>query len=430
MHRRRLLAALLILGLPATLSAQEDRPKTVALVSVYGPGDISVSVTNKKISHLPVLQGVEEMITQILNARGFRVLPLAPTAARIASGWNDAYYQALEPAQKQEVDASGQPYKDLFSFRLRRDAMAYGPRTVPVKDYLHSGGDFEQATLAGVLGRDGTPRDSVFRNSLAFRRALGKLVADAGADAYVLVRALGGSMAGKDLPVASVSRSTIHAANTYWTERIDLVIVGANGEQLHKGRATAVPERGIPMMQLLRMNYDPDEAIARLKEASQVALAKIFTDIDKAGPEVAFDPSVLAMPDGGSLVAATDGGPSTAVTEGDVVGTWELVEVNGQPLPFNTPQGSVLIGGAYEIAAGGSFKSVWNHMMTDRGEAKAKDSKLDGTYTINGNVLTTNVKGFMARMVMSLVGNPPFEITAPGIAKTAYQGTTYTWKKK
>ncbi|MGQ0815161.1 MAG: hypothetical protein ACT4O1_11935 [Gemmatimonadota bacterium] len=424
-------------------------PKTVALVSVYGPAKMPKSLRGEALSHQWALDYVEKRVATILAANGMRVLPVAKTAAEIAKKWDEAYFNALEPAQKQSVAASGQPYQELFTAFRRRGKMAHSALTTLPKDYLRVPyystyvdfeDDVEELFAKNTKGVTSGEEGAVFTNTLAFRRALGGLVKEAGADAYVLVRVLPDD---KDFGNANVTYRDEQGkkkkyGGVHMVEGIAVVIVSSSGEQLYKKWGLGISDHAIPTMQVIKMKYDSAKVFELLSDALDRGLASAFASVEAAGPAVALGDDVLAPPSGedAAVLAVSMPGVKASAeakprTMDEVVGTWELAEVNGQPLPWNL-ESSVVTAANYQLTADGNYSVLWSHLVQEGGgKTKQKDSTLKGSFSLNGSVAEFKPKGLMAKIVVAAMGNPPMEFSEDGsTAKTIYTGLTYIWKKK
>lgn len=462
---RRLLFATALYALLATPAAAAPTgpvaprtapPKTVAIVAVYGHESLQTGFT-KKISHVWALDYAEAATAAILSARGYTVVPLAASAVKITQAWDDAYYNALEPAQQQLLQASGQPYKDYFAVKRRGGKMAHSTRTTLVKDYvrLQFGAsnlnvDFENvgplpasaAEIQAARGKNNPQLDSVFTNTRAFRTALGTIAKSVGADAYVIVRVLPAHVsfdnADYDYFITDGKGKKRGISGLRMLERVDVVMNAANGEQLFKGSATGISDKALPFGQVLKMSYDSADVVERQENALQQGLIDAFAKVPTAGPAVKFDTSVLAdpTPEDAAILAGTMAkvkGSTTAKakTVEDVTGTWELVSVNGNPLPYNDAHGTVFTAAVHNIKADGTFTSKWTYAVQDKNGIKEKDSNLKGDFTIEGNTVKMNAKGMLVKLILALVGNPPMEFEDDGVtAKTLFENATYTWKKK
>ena len=455
------LAASLVLAAaphPPAVTSLPDGPRTVAVVAVYGSEKVSLGF-NKYMSFAPWLDFTQDQIVTALSLKGFKVLPLAATAAEVTKAWDEAYYAALEPAQQQDLTSTGQPYLDLFSGKRRANRMIHSSLTTLVKDYTRLdikgtdlSRDFENVHYMGEDPSKGTNQssavlgtavqlDSAFTNTLAFRRALGKLVAAAGADAYVLVRSLPGTISYDDpnvdyWVVDPVSKTKKYQSGVRVVSRMDVVMVSTSGEQIYKKRLTGVSEDAIPRMQIIKMRYDSATVVERLEDAIQTSVGQLFASLDAVGPavessEVAFA-YAPATEEQLAVLGSTNAGfrgsvNAKPVTAAEIAGRWELQEVNGQPLPFNMENGTVIAGAVHDLAADGTFKSVYTYMQEKGGD---KEGKMDGKFEVSSNVVELKPKGFIVKLLVAIVGNPPLEFEADGAtAKSIYNGATYTWKR-
>ena len=447
------LLAVLLMG-TATASLAAQAPKKVALVSVYGQEKLPGNQSNQ-----PNVDYAEAAAVAVLASKGFEVLPLAKTAAAIQKGWDEAYYNALDEQARKDLQARGQDYKDYFSALKRNNQMIHSAHTGLPKDYLRLQvgnsaltEDFEnvpplKSNIADNTGSDDRAQEKqarVFNNSPAFRRALGALAKQQGADAYVLVRALTTRFNyddSKNSVLLVDSDGEIKGAMTgvHMASQIDMVMVGTSGEELFKRKAWGVSDDKFSMMDVMRMRYDEKKSAAFLEDAITRAMARIVSKTAAAGPKVAIDDAVFAAPseDEALVLAATSGKYSAAkasskqLSKEEVAGTWVLQTINGEPLPYNTSNGAVMVSQRHTLKPDGSFESQFVTMQQDKNGPVEKKSDMKGTYELNGSTIELKPKGLMVKLVLAVVGNPPLEVNDDGqTAKSIYNSLTYNWKKQ
>jgi hypothetical protein len=71
---------------------------------------------------------------------------------------------------------------------------------------------------------------------------------------------------------------------------------------------------------------------------------------------------------------------TTAPSAADLSGTWSIVNINDQPLPYTFPNGATLTGGQMVLQVNGAYTSVEHYVG-------AADYTEDGAYTIYGRDL-------------------------------------------
>ena len=87
----------------------------------------------------------------------------------------------------------------------------------------------------------------------------------------------------------------------------------------------------------------------------------------------------------GLLVAALAGACSDAAGPGGVAGTYQLVELNSQPLPYNDLAGCcIYTAGSLSLTASGYTVSI---TFQNKNNATGGSVNEEGTYTANGSAL-------------------------------------------